>query len=276
MMASPPRGMTSDADVCHALEENLWSLWSRFGLGQGCALYDEDGALWFDTPIATLPYNAVIRFDVVSEPDRRIDALFAHYRDREVPFLWIVHPSARPPDLAERLRARGLEEAETCAGMAINLNALPAEPRLPEGVAIREVNDAAEAGELLELVGWRWSVPPDALPKLAAVTSAFEVGVPGSPVRSWLAWRDGVAVAKALIHFAAGVAGLYGVATRPEARGIGLARYLTLHAFSAARDAGYATGVLHSTPMARGLYEKLGCRAYADFRIFAPPRLLHL
>jgi hypothetical protein len=28
--------------------------------------------------------------------------------------------------------------------------------------------------------------------------------------------------------------------------------------------------------MARGLYEKIGGRAYADFRILAPPRSLHL
>jgi ribosomal protein S18 acetylase RimI-like enzyme len=82
--------------------------------------------------------------------------------------------------------------------------------------------------------------------------------------------------AKALPHLAAGVAGLYGVVTRPEARGLGHARSLTIHAFSVARHQGYATGVLHSTPMARGLYEKIGCRAYADFRIFAPPRSLHL
>jgi GNAT superfamily N-acetyltransferase len=160
--------------------------------------------------------------------------------------------------------------------MAIDLDVLPAPAPLPGAIEISEVNDATDAGSLLELVGWRWAVAPEALPELAAVTRAFEVGVAGSQVRSWLAWRDGVPVAKALLHFAAGVAGLYGVVTRPEARGIGLARSLTLHAFAAARDAGYVTGVLHSTPMARGLYETLGGRAYADFRIFAPPSLLHL
>jgi ribosomal protein S18 acetylase RimI-like enzyme len=174
------------------------------------------------------------------------------------------------------LQARGMEEAETCPGMAMDLACLPAGPEWPEGIEIREVGDETAAARLLELVGWRWGVPPEALGGLAAVTQAFEVGVPGSAVRSWLAWRDGEPVAKALLHLTPGVAGLYGVATRPEARGLGLARSLTIEAFSTARDRGCRLGVLHSTPTARNLYEKIGFRFCADFRIFAPPHALHL
>lgn len=62
------------SDVCRGLEENLWSLWSRFGRGDGCSLHEEHGAAWFDTPIPTLPYNAVIRFTSEHDVDRRIDA----------------------------------------------------------------------------------------------------------------------------------------------------------------------------------------------------------
>ena len=74
----------------------------------------------------------------------------------------------------------------------------------------------------------------------------------------------------------AGVAGIYGVATKPEARGLGLARILTLQALREARLGGYDRGVLHSTPMARSLYEKIGFRTYSRFRIFAPPQTFHL
>jgi len=262
--------------ACRALEENLWSLWSRFGRGDGCVLHEESDALWFDTPIPTLPYNAVIRFAVEHDVDRRIDALFAHYRKRGVPFLWMVHPGARPLDLAERLCARGMEEAETCPGMSMRLAELPKAKVPPGGFELREVTDETQAARLLELVGWRWAVPPQVLPMLPAVTRAFEVGRPGSVVRSWLAWRDGVPVAKVLLHLAAGAAGVYGVATIPEARGLGLARALTLEAFATARHEGYGLGVLHSTPMARNMYEKIGFRFQADFRIFAPPHALHL
>jgi GNAT superfamily N-acetyltransferase len=59
-------------------------------------------------------------------------------------------------------------------------------------------------------------------------------------------------------------------------RGLGLARILTLQALHAARNAGYKLSVLHSTPMAVGLYEKVGFRAIAPFRVFAPPQAVHV
>jgi hypothetical protein len=51
---------------------------------------------------------------------------------------------------------------------------------------------------------------------------------------------------------------------------------MTIEALHAARAAGYRLAVLHSTPMARSLYERIGFRARATFRVFAPPRALHL
>ena len=94
----------SDADgrVVRGLERNLWEMWCRFGRGDGCALHEEADAIWFDTPIPTLPYNAVLRFAAEGDVDRRIDALFDHYRKRGVPFMWVLHPTAQPADLDER------------------------------------------------------------------------------------------------------------------------------------------------------------------------------
>jgi ribosomal protein S18 acetylase RimI-like enzyme len=250
-------------------------MWSRFGRGEACALHEHEDALYFDTPIPTLPYNAVLRFRVATDADRRIDAVFEHYRQRDVPFFWLVHPSARPSDLAERLMARGFEETEMLPGMAMDLRELE-EPAAPAGgIEIREAF-ASDTESLLELVAWRWEVPSEVVPKLTGVTRAFEVGVPGSAIRSWVARRDGVAVSKVVMNLDAGAAGIYGVATKPEARGLGLARMLTLHALHAARDAGHTLGVLHSSPMAVGLYEKIGFRAVAPFSVFAPPSTLHL
>jgi len=266
----------TDSAIVRALEENLQALWSRFGRGEGCALHDEGGALWFDTPLPTLPYNAVIRFAVDDAPERRVDALFEHYRRRGVPFLWIVHPTARPSNLGELLRRRGFEEAEICPGMALDLDALAPREPAPEGIEIAEAVDPRDASDALDLIAWRWEVPSRLAPDLAAATRAFELATPGSAVRPWLARRDGVPVAKAVLHLAAGVAGIYGVVTRPEARGLGLARQLTIAALHAARETGCRRAVLHSTPMARSLYERLGFRAHATFRVFAPPRTLHL
>lgn len=261
-----------------ALEENLWALWSRFGRGAGCALHETPHALWYETPIPTLPYNGVLRFRA---PDRNgvggaIDGVVARFRARGVPFLWMLHPSAQPGDLASRLRARGLEESEPAEGMWIDLERLPAPEPAPRGLAIREMTSDAEQHAVLDLVRWRWGVREEDRAALEEIAAAFELGRPGSAVRCWIAWQDDEPVAKAFLHLAAGAAGLYAVATRPEARGLGLARNLALHAFAAARAAGHRLGILHSTPMARGLYRKLGFLPAANFRLFAPAGSFHL
>ena len=255
--------------VLRALEHNLWELWSWFGRGPGCALHDEGDALWFDTPIPTLPYNTVLRFAVTSDFDRRINSIVEHYRRRRVAFLWIVHPSSMPRDLGDRLRKRGLEEVEVCSGMAANLADLPEPPSAPEGFEIHELDNETAANHLFEFAAWRWHVPEEAQPHLKAYIQMLRIGTPSAILRCWMAWREGVPVSKAVLHCAAGAAGIYAVATRPQARGQGLAGTLTLEALRAARQNGYQLGVLHSTPMAEGLYAKLGFCHVAPFKIFA-------
>jgi ribosomal protein S18 acetylase RimI-like enzyme len=160
--------------------------------------------------------------------------------------------------------------------MTLDLESLPPREPAPERIAIAEAIEPGDVRDALDLIAWRWEVPSRLAPDLAAATRAFELAAPGSAVRAWLARRDGVPLAKVVLHLAAGAAGIYGVVTRPEARGAGLARRMTIEALHAARAAGYRLAVLHSTPMARSLYERIGFRARATFRVFAPPRALHL
>jgi GNAT superfamily N-acetyltransferase len=265
-----------EAAIIRALELNLVDLWSRFGRGDGCELHETETATWFDTPIRSLPYNCVLRFVAAGDADAQIDAIFDHYRKRGVPFAWIVHPSAQPADLADRLKSRGFEEADVVPGMSMDLADLPDESAPPPGVTIREVETPSELAAFFDLIAWRWNVAPESVETLHAVSKAFLAGAPGGPIRAWIATANGETVSKVILNLAAGVAGIYGVATRPEARGLGLARALTLRALHEARKSGYRHGVLHSTAMARGIYEKIGFRAHADFRIFAPPASFHL
>lgn len=101
-------------------------------------------------------------------------------------------------------------------------------------------------------------------------------GEPGSPTRGWVARRDGIVASKVTLHIDAGVAGIYGVATRTEARGLGLARLLTIRALEAALATGAEIAVLHSTPMAVGLYRALGFEKVTELSLYSTPDTLHL
>jgi ribosomal protein S18 acetylase RimI-like enzyme len=251
------------------LEGNLWEAWSIFGRGPGCALHEEDGLLWFETPIPIVPYNGVLKSQLHADADQRIDEVVAHLRRRQVQFMWIVHPSSSPSDLRARLTRRGLTDVEPIVGMARSLDELPRLPPLPDDIEIREIVDERDASAFYQFAAWRWHVPDEQKAQYAAITVGFRIGQSGSKLHMWQAWRAGQPVAKAGLYLGAWSAGIYGVVTRPEARRLGLARSLSLTALREARSRGYRLAVLHSSPMAEGLYRSLGFEPVAEFRLFA-------
>src|SRR5262245_57888180 len=89
--------------------------------------------------------------------------------------------------------------------------------------------------------------------------------------RAWIARIGGEAMSNVTLHVSGDIAGIYDLATRPEARGLGLARLLTSCVLDAARAQGATVAVLHSTPMAVELYRRLGFAAYGRLRLFAAP-----
>ena len=260
----------SKEEVIHQVELNLWETWSTFGRGPGCTLHDEDDTLWFETPIPTIPYNTVLRFQVEKDVDKRIDALVQGYAERNVAPLWIVHPSSIPTNIPERLQKRGYQEIEITPCMARSLeNDLSETPPIPDGVEIREAIDENDVMELYSLAAWRWGVPDDYRPQLEKIIEEFKVGERTSNTRFWLAWKDGVPISKAALYNGSSSAGIYAVATRPEARGMGLASILTNTALKAAQEMGHKLAVLDASPLAEKLYQRLGFITVAPLRLYS-------
>jgi len=260
----------SNEEVIHQVELNLWETWSNFGRGPGCTLHDERDALWFETPIPVLPYNTVLKFQVERDVDRRIDFLVSRYAERKVPILWIVHPSSQPLDLCERLQQRGLQEIEIAPCMARSLENLPEAPSRPDGVEIREAIEDSDLIELYGLAAWRWGVPEEHRLQLRKMIEKFEIGERTSNARFWLAWKDGAPISKIGLYNGSGSAGIYGVATKPEARGLGIASILMITAMQAAKEMGHKLAVLDSSPLAEKLYKRLGFTTVAPLRLYSP------
>jgi GNAT superfamily N-acetyltransferase len=260
----------SKEEVIHQVELNLWETWANFGRGPGCTLHDESDALWFETPIPTMPYNTVLRFQVEQDLDERIGSLVKGYADRSVTQLWIVHPSAFPSDLPERLIQHGLQEIEIAPCMARSLENLPEPPPLPDGVEVREAIEESDLIELYGLAAWRWGVPEEFRPQLSNMIEKFKIGERGSNTRMWLALKDGVPISKIGLYNGSGSAGIYGVATKPEARGLGIASILMNVAMRTAKEMGHKLAVLDSSPLAEKLYQRLGFITVAPLRLYSP------
>lgn len=261
-------------DLVGALETNFWSMWRQFGRGHNCQLFEGQSVTRFETPITRLPYNAVIRFVADDDIDREIDHALTPYARRGMPVMWVLHPSATR-DLTHRLAERGLTAIEHIPGMVRDLDDLPAERPLPDGIVITEV-ESGEPRPYIDLVADRYGLTSDDAATLDSIWDAARFGTAHSPNRSWIASRHGTPLAKATTHQLDDIAGIYGVATTPDARRLGLARELTLHAMTATRDNGARTAVLHSSAMATSVYRSLGFEQITEFRLLSRRGALHL
>ena len=251
-------------------------MWSVFGRGRDSRLIDTDECLAYETPLDHVPYNAVFRFRVdPAEADERITEILSPYRQRGVPFMWVYHPTSQPADLRDRLARQGLEMAEPITGMTRSLDDLPPIPEPAPGLEVFE--GPKHICDWMRLVSWRYDLPESTSEYLKSVYQvATENSDPSSRTHVWGARRNGIPVSKVVLHLGAGVAGIYGVATREEGRRLGLASLLTLHALHFARRQGVTLAVLHSTPMAVGLYERLGFVRSADFELWSEPGRLYI
>lgn len=161
----PPEALPNDCRIVAVLaptvveiEEAFVGHWSHFGRWPKGALIEDCGTLRFETPIPQLPHNAVIHTRIPTGADAVVDRLVARFQARNVGFVWVDHPSARPSDLGRRLEAARLPVVEHATGMALELsNSVPPEPT--DDIRYTEVLNEASMQAYTELIFEYWQVP---------------------------------------------------------------------------------------------------------------------
>ncbi|MDY0020547.1 MAG: GNAT family N-acetyltransferase [Anaerolineae bacterium] len=223
--------------------------------------------LWFMTGSALPHYNGVVRATFGPETVREgVEAVVKPFKEKGLPFIWWVGPLTAPRDLGTHLQAQGLTHNRDMIGMAAKLSALTEVPGPAANVTFEPVCDRDQLALWYEvfLRGFPTSFDQAYLDALVALS-----------LRSDPAWfhylgrLDGRVVTISSLFVGGGSAGLYNLATLPEARGLGLGAWMTQETFHQARLMGHMIGTLQTTyPNALRLYHRLGFEVYCKIGIY--------
>jgi GNAT superfamily N-acetyltransferase len=189
-----------------------------------------------------------------------LDALIARqvdaFADRHEEFEWKLHGHDRPTDLPERLRAAGFvpEDEETVVIAAVA--DIAAEPRLPEGVALRTVTERRDLDRIAAMEEAVW----DEKHAWLAARLEEELTLAPDSIAVVVAEAERTVVCAAWIRFEEGTefATLWGGATLREWRGRGIYRATVAYRASLAAARGFRYVEVDASADSRPILERLG------------------
>ena len=233
-----------------------WARWPKL------TLREKPEIAWTLSPIPSPLFNAVLRTRMAQ---KNADDLIEEALDgfHSLPMTWWVGPRDQPADLGDRLEARGLTCAGVAAGMAADLSSLPENPPATKGLSIEEVRDATALRGCFRVIAPVCGFPDFAARAWLDIHNAL--GLDG-PWRHFLAKVDGKPAAASSLFLGSRAAGIANVAALPDVRRRGIGTAISLSPLRLARRMGYRVATLFSSPMAEGMYRKMGFRKYCEGR----------
>jgi hypothetical protein len=213
-----------------AIEANLFAFFSLylFRFWPRAEVHDDPDVLWTITDIPFPLFNSVLHAQLTPDNlDAAIEAAKDRCRSRNVPMMWWTGPATRPLDLGAYLKRHGFSHDEDMPGMAADLMKLNEGLPTPSGLIIEQISNMETLKQWCHVLTVGFRFPETVEKDFFGVLASLGFGVE-SPVRNYLGWLNSKPVATSTLLFGAGVAGIYDVATLPEARRQGMGAAITL------------------------------------------------
>jgi GNAT superfamily N-acetyltransferase len=221
-------------------------------------LYEGSDLIRVNTGIPFALFNGVFRAQLSPDTvDATIAATLAHIMARQVPVYWRTGPATRPSDLGTHLERHGFVHDADTPGMAVDLLTLDEDQPAPTDLTIKHVEDI-ETLKTWARVAWVGSGFPETSQDTFVDLEASLGIAPNTSQCRYIGYQSGVPVATSAMVLHAGVAGIFAVATLPEARRQGIGAAVTLAPLRDAREMGYRVGTLQASEMGVPVYRRLG------------------
>jgi GNAT superfamily N-acetyltransferase len=216
-------------------------------------------------PGAHPSWNVAQRLRLAPETvDAAVDEVHALLRERgRSSCTWEVGSSATPPDLVERLRARGCVDDRDPYAVGMLLTS---EPPLPtDAIEARPVRTFEEfrAAQRVAEEAFGGGVGMDE----EQLRARYEEPLARTRGKTFVALVDGEIVASASSTYVEGAVTLNGGAVHPRARGRGAYRALVAARWDDAAERGTPALVTQAGAMSKPILERLGFRAVTEITI---------
>ncbi|MGD2145438.1 MAG: GNAT family N-acetyltransferase [Anaerolineae bacterium] len=255
---------SSAASLTAAIKANMLKYFRYLSSSPSTELFDSPKLTWFITGVPHPFMNGIFRTQLTpDDADDEIRRTLASFKARQVPFMWWVGSATQPADLGRRLEAHGLAYCEDTPGMAADLLALREDSASPAGLTIQTVGDEDTLAQWVSAAVIGFEMPETGEDPCFDLFAGVGFDL---PLRNYLGLLGGKPVAASQLFLAAGVAGIYYVATVPEARRHGIGTAMTLASLREARAMGYRIGILQSSEMGLRVYGRLGFEEYCTLR----------
>ncbi len=211
-------------------------------------------------------FNGVLSF---RSPEKGAEAFIEetilYFRGKGIgAFTWWMDPSIPSADWQPVLAKYGFNYSDDTPGMAVDLKML-SNSQAVDGLELRVVADEETLRTWAHIFTTGYGLPVEWEPAVYDLQARLGLGF---PIRNYLGYLNGEPAATSSIFFGAGVAGIYSVATLPEARGKGIGAAVTFRPLHNAREMGYRIGVLQSSELGYNVYKKLGFRHLCQIEYF--------
>ena len=193
-----------------------------------------------------------------AELDELIERQVRVFAERDERFEWKLHGHDRPVDLPQRLLAAGFVPEETETVVIAPLAEVASEPRLPEGVTLREATSRADFVRIAGLEQAVWGDHGQETWLVEMLES--ERAVDPNAITIVVAEAGATVVCAAWIRFegATGFATLWGGATLTEWRRRGIYRATVAYRANLAAERGFRHLEVDASDDSRPILERLG------------------
>ncbi len=245
--------------ILKAFEANLWDRAAFLPKARKDAIVEESADLLLvNSGLPSVAFNTIGRSSLHPRFGAdRAEAAIKHFRDKSLPFNWIIGPLSGHGAMEPTLKSFGLSCPEEEWVLAMTLDTVNIPGNVPQGLEVKRVSTVAGVEQFAEVLAAS-TTPPDENIKTFYADTKDPIIAPASPNRLYVGYVGAEPVAILEAFSSNGILNLYTTAALASTRGKGYAAALIITALKDAKKAGLRLASLQCVEAMRAAYERLG------------------